>query len=105
MKQDGIQRALWLRHFGLQFVFRMPPISRRHRSGAERSWRGRAGSRQDCAYFLIILDLSKQPKSACATRCAQLPADAQQNVQIVYVAHSIPLSMANTSDYVRSWRK
>jgi len=32
---------------------------------------------------------------------AQLPADAKQNVQIVYVAHSIPLSMANTSDYVR----
>ena len=31
---------------------------------------------------------------------AQIPADAQQNVQIVYVAHSIPMSMANTSDYV-----
>lgn len=28
-----------------------------------------------------------------------LPARAQHNVQIVYVAHSIPLSMANTSDY------
>jgi len=32
---------------------------------------------------------------------AQLPANAKENVQIVYVAHSIPLSMANTSDYVR----
>jgi ferrochelatase len=30
----------------------------------------------------------------------EIPADAQQNVQIVYIAHSIPLSMANTSDYV-----
>ena len=29
-----------------------------------------------------------------------LPADARQNVQVVYVAHSIPLSMANTCDYV-----
>jgi ferrochelatase len=29
-----------------------------------------------------------------------LPAGARENVQIVYVAHSIPLSMANTSDYV-----
>src|ERR1700676_3239274 len=28
-------------------------------------------------------------------------ADARQNVQIVYLAHSIPLSMAQTSDYVR----
>ena len=32
---------------------------------------------------------------------AQLPADARQKVQVVYVAHSIPLSMANTSDYVK----
>ena len=31
---------------------------------------------------------------------AQVPADARQNVQIVYIAHSIPVSMANTSDYV-----
>jgi len=30
---------------------------------------------------------------------AHLPANAHQNVQIVYVAHSIPVSMANTSDY------
>jgi protoporphyrin/coproporphyrin ferrochelatase len=30
-----------------------------------------------------------------------IPRDAQHNVQIVYVAHSIPLAMANTSDYVR----
>jgi protoporphyrin/coproporphyrin ferrochelatase len=29
-----------------------------------------------------------------------VPADARGNVQIVYTAHSIPLSMANTSDYV-----
>ena len=32
---------------------------------------------------------------------AKVPADARQNVQIIYTAHSIPLSMANTSDYVR----
>ena len=31
---------------------------------------------------------------------AQLPGDARQNVQLVYVAHSIPVSMANTCDYV-----
>jgi ferrochelatase len=29
-----------------------------------------------------------------------VPADARPNVQIVYTAHSIPLSIANTSDYV-----
>jgi len=32
---------------------------------------------------------------------ARIPANAQHNVQIVYVAHSIPTSMANTSDYVK----
>jgi ferrochelatase len=30
-----------------------------------------------------------------------IPAEARANVQIVYTAHSIPLSMANTSDYVK----
>jgi protoporphyrin/coproporphyrin ferrochelatase len=32
---------------------------------------------------------------------AEIHADAVQNIQIVYVAHSVPLAMANTSDYVR----
>lgn len=32
---------------------------------------------------------------------AQVPDHARQNIQIVYTAHSIPMSMANTSDYVR----
>jgi ferrochelatase len=31
----------------------------------------------------------------------EIPEDARQNVQIIYVAHSIPLSMAQTCDYVR----
>jgi ferrochelatase len=31
----------------------------------------------------------------------EVPTDARENVQIVYLAHSIPLSMANTSDYVK----
>jgi ferrochelatase len=30
-----------------------------------------------------------------------VPADARENVQIAYLAHSIPVSMANTSDYVK----
>jgi ferrochelatase len=32
---------------------------------------------------------------------ASVPAGVRQNLQIVYTAHSIPVSMANTSDYVR----
>ena len=30
----------------------------------------------------------------------QIPSAAHENVQVVYVAHSVPMSMANTSDYV-----
>jgi len=32
---------------------------------------------------------------------AQIPSAERRNVQIVYVAHSVPMSMANTSDYVK----
>jgi ferrochelatase len=31
----------------------------------------------------------------------EVPSESRKNLQIVYIAHSIPLSMANTSDYVR----
>jgi protoporphyrin/coproporphyrin ferrochelatase len=31
----------------------------------------------------------------------QIPSAAQQNIQVVYVAHSIPISMSNTCDYVK----
>src|SRR5579864_1470035 len=31
----------------------------------------------------------------------QIPDNAQQTVHVVYIAHSIPLSVANTCDYVR----
>jgi ferrochelatase len=31
---------------------------------------------------------------------AQIPGAARENIQVIYVAHSIPISMANTSDYV-----
>jgi ferrochelatase len=32
---------------------------------------------------------------------AEVPGNVRQNVQIVYTAHSIPISMANTCDYVQ----
>ena len=46
MKQDGIRRAVGFCDFGLQFVLRMPAVSRGHRAGATRSGAGRAGGRQ-----------------------------------------------------------
>src|SRR5690242_10642753 len=32
---------------------------------------------------------------------AEVPARSRQNIHVIYIAHSIPISMANTSDYVR----
>ncbi len=31
----------------------------------------------------------------------EVPGSARENIEVVYTAHSIPMSMANTSDYVR----
>jgi len=31
----------------------------------------------------------------------EIPSGARENVQIIYTAHSVPISMANTSDYVK----
>ena len=31
----------------------------------------------------------------------EVPSESRQNVQVIYTAHSIPVSMANTCDYVR----
>lgn len=35
----------------------------------------------------------------------EIPPTAQQNVQLVYIAHSVPISMANTSDYVQQLKE
>jgi protoporphyrin/coproporphyrin ferrochelatase len=46
------------------------------------------------AFVEAIIDRVRDALSA-------IPPKAQGNVQLVYTAHSIPLSMANTSDYVK----
>ncbi|HET6179159.1 MAG TPA: ferrochelatase [Candidatus Sulfotelmatobacter sp.] len=35
----------------------------------------------------------------------QIPENVRQNVQLVYIAHSIPVSMANSSDYVHQLKE
>ena len=100
MKQDGIKRAIWLCDFGLQFLFRMPAVSRRYCAGAKRSGSGRARGGQ-AAGVLQSSGIHRGDGGAGAGRAAGVPADARENIQIVYIAHSIPLSMANTCDYVR----
>lgn len=49
----------------------------------------------------FIAAITERLQDALAQVPAQAPANAQQNVQVIYTAHSIPISMANTCDYVR----
>jgi ferrochelatase len=44
---------------------------------------------------------AERVQEALAAVPSGVQQDAQQNVQVVYIAHSIPVSMAATSDYVR----
>ncbi len=44
---------------------------------------------------------AERVQEALAALPSGVQQDAQQNVQVAYVAHSIPVSMAATSDYVR----
>jgi len=105
MKQDGIQRAIG-------FV-----------TSAYSSYSGCRQYREDIARAQSEVELSQgEPGApqvdklraffnhpafieATVERVGEalraLAADARENVQIVYTAHSVPTSMANTSDYVR----
>ncbi len=100
MKQDGVQRAL-------AFV-----------TSAFSSYSGCRQYREDIARAQVELG-SEAPQidklrgffnhpgfiEATEERLRdtmrQIPEAARSNIQIVYTAHSIPLSMANTCDYVR----
>ena len=53
-----------------------------------------------CGYSSTILRFLRLRSSAWEMRCGQFQPRSRENVQVVYTAHSIPLSMANTSDYV-----
>jgi protoporphyrin/coproporphyrin ferrochelatase len=100
MKQDGIQRAL-------AFV-----------TSAYSSYSGCRQYREDIARAQAEVGVGapqvdklraffNHPGFIDATEdrlrdaLAQIPSNASQNIQIIYVAHSIPLSMANTCDYVQ----
>ncbi|HTW32443.1 MAG TPA: ferrochelatase, partial [Candidatus Sulfotelmatobacter sp.] len=99
MKQDGIQRALAF----VTSAYSSYSGCRQYREDIARAQAevGEGAPEIDKirAYFNHpgFLDATEE---RLREALAQLPPDAKQNVQIVYVAHSIPVSMANSSDYV-----
>ncbi len=99
MKQDGIKRAL-------AFVTSAYSSYSGCRQYRENIARAQAEVGEGAPEIDKIRAFFNHPGFIEATEerlrdaLAQIPADARANVQVVYVAHSIPISMANTSDYV-----
>jgi ferrochelatase len=104
MKQDGIRRALGF----VTSAYSSYSSCRQYREDIARA-QGEVGLSQGLgapvveklraffnhpAFVEVIAD-----RVRAALR--DVPADSRQNVQIIYTAHSIPLSMAHTSDYVK----
>ena len=95
-----------LRDFGVQFVFRMPPVPRGHRARTKRSWRRARRRSTSCARSSTIRDSSRLPRNAARRARAKFRRTARQNVQIVYTRAQHP---AFDGEHLRlrlgNWRK
>jgi ferrochelatase len=105
MKDDGIQRALAF----VTSAYSSYSGCRQYREDIARA-QNEAGLSQSEAGAPQVDKLRpffNHPKFIEATvervgeALRAVPSDARENVQIVYLAHSIPVSMANTCDYVK----
>jgi ferrochelatase len=100
MKRDGIRRALAF----VTSAYSSYSACRQYREDIARA-QGEIGAEapqiDKLRAFFNHPEFIEAVEERLRDELSQVPADARQNVQIVYVAHSIPISMANTSDYVR----
>jgi protoporphyrin/coproporphyrin ferrochelatase len=99
MKQDGVRRALGF----VTSAYSSYSSCRQYRediAGAQRAAGSGAPEVDKLRAFFNHPAFVEATVERVRDALLAVPADAQRNVQIVYVAHSIPLSMANTSDYV-----
>jgi len=100
MKSDGIRKALAF----ITSAYSSYSGCRQYREDIMRA-QGEVG--EDAPEIDKIRAFFNHPGFVDATEerlreaIAQIPAASQHNLQIVYVAHSIPISMANTCDYVQ----
>lgn len=99
MKQDGIRRAL-------AFVTSAYSSYSGCRQYREDIARAQAETGAGAPEIDKLRPFFNHPGFIAATEdrlhdaMSEIPDAARQNIQLVYVAHSIPLAMANTSDYV-----
>jgi ferrochelatase len=99
MKNDGIQRALAF----VTSVYSSYSGCRQYREDIARAQAevGEGAPQVDkLRVFFNHPGFLEATEDRIREALSQLPADKRQNVQLVYVAHSIPMSMAETSDYV-----
>ena len=100
MQQDGIQRAL---------AFVMSAYS--SYSGCRQYREDIARAQSEVGSNALAIDkirpffnhpgFIESTKDRLRDALAHVPESARKNIQVVYTGHSIPLSMANTCDYVR----
>lgn len=100
MKRDGIRRALafvtsaYSSYSGCR-QYREDIVRAQNAAGAD------APQVEKLRAFFNHPGFIEATEERLRDALAQVSADARHNIQVAYIAHSIPLSMANTCDYVR----
>ena len=100
MKKDGIRRALGF----VTSAYSSYSGCRQYRediAGAQRAVGSGAPEVDKLRAFFNHPAFVEATVERVRDALLAIPAEAQRNVQVIYTAHSIPLSMANTSDYVK----
>ena len=98
MKQDGVRRALAF----ITSAYSSYSGCRQYREDIARAQAEVEGAPQidKLRAFFNHPGFIDATEERLREALAQIPTNARSNIQIVYTAHSVPMSMANTSDYV-----
>ena len=100
MKEDGVRRALSF----VTSAYSSYSGCRQYREDVARAQREVGSGAPEVMKLRVFFNhpgFIEATEDRLRDALRLLPTSARENVQIVYVAHSVPLSMANTSDYVR----
>lgn len=100
MKQDGIRRALAF----VTSAYSSYSGCRQYRENIARAQNEVGDGAPEIDKIRVFFNhpgFIEATEGRLRDALGEFPTEAKRNVQVVYVAHSIPLSMANTSDYVK----
>jgi ferrochelatase len=100
MQQDGVRRALAF----VTSAYSSYSGCRQYREDIERARQAAGAGAPEIDKLRVFFNhpgFVEAIEDRLREAIALVPSEARNNVQIVYTAHSIPASMANTSDYVR----